>query len=188
MSIFDKEDFLRIGFQDLVEDEYSKFNSCLKLFKCDPLVAVAEGLVKLDEFPELREHDLCDILRQYDCGSYFRIFEVSQWTFNCPTMDEVWESDIEIVREEMQNFVRLKADRKMQLDLELLHMKGFHVLDNLVLEAMAGINFQEIEKFPTEEATSSSKRYYFRNAIYEEFYSLSTMKSIAVSCSNSLFF
>ncbi|KAH7864984.1 hypothetical protein Vadar_000772 [Vaccinium darrowii] len=141
-----------------VEDEYSKFNSCLRLSECDHRVAVAEGVVKVDEFPKLREHDLCDIIRQYECGSYDEFLEVSPWIFCCSTMDE--------------------------LDLELLHMKGFHVLDNLVLEAMAGIDFRQIERFPSEEdrfATTSYARHWFRNGIYEEFYGLSTMKSFAMN-------
>ncbi|CAL5352552.1 unnamed protein product [Camellia sinensis] len=31
--------------------------------KCDPLVAIAEGKVKVDQFSTLREHDLCDTIR-----------------------------------------------------------------------------------------------------------------------------
>ncbi|CAL5352441.1 unnamed protein product [Camellia sinensis] len=57
------EDFERIFDQSVVEDEYSKLCEILDSCKCDPLVAIAEGKVKVDQFSTLREHDLCDTIR-----------------------------------------------------------------------------------------------------------------------------
>ncbi|THF98959.1 hypothetical protein TEA_010298 [Camellia sinensis var. sinensis] len=58
-----KEDFEKIFDQSVVEDEYSKLCEILDSCKCDPLVAIAEGKVKVDQFSTLREHDLCDTIR-----------------------------------------------------------------------------------------------------------------------------
>ncbi|XP_028097289.1 uncharacterized protein LOC114297121 isoform X4 [Camellia sinensis] len=64
-----KEDFERIFDQSVVEAEYSKLCEILDSCKCDPLVAIAEGKVKVDQFSTLREHDLCDTIRQHKCSA-----------------------------------------------------------------------------------------------------------------------
>ncbi|CAL5426366.1 unnamed protein product [Camellia sinensis] len=64
-----KEDFERIFDQSVVEDEYSKLCEILDSCKCDPLVAIAEGKVNVDQFSTLREHDLCDTIRQHKCSA-----------------------------------------------------------------------------------------------------------------------
>ncbi|CAL5423954.1 unnamed protein product [Camellia sinensis] len=69
LSVFDMEDFERIFDQSVVEDEYSKLCEILDSCKCDPLVAIAEGKVKVDQFSTLREHDLCDTIRQHKCSA-----------------------------------------------------------------------------------------------------------------------
>ncbi|KAL7174017.1 hypothetical protein ACSBR2_033298 [Camellia fascicularis] len=53
LSVFDMEDFERIFDQSVVEDEYSKLCEILDSCKCDPLVAIAEGKVKVDQFSTL---------------------------------------------------------------------------------------------------------------------------------------
>ncbi|GMP87989.1 hypothetical protein CsSME_00040143 [Camellia sinensis var. sinensis] len=69
LSVFDMEDFEKIFDQSVVEDEYSKLCEILDSCKCDPLVAIAEGKVKVDQFSTLREHDLCDTIRQHKCSA-----------------------------------------------------------------------------------------------------------------------
>ncbi|CAL5426263.1 unnamed protein product [Camellia sinensis] len=71
LSVFDMgtEDFERIFDQSVVEDEYSKLCEILDSCKCDPLVAIAEGKVKVGQFSTLREHDLCDTIRQHKCSA-----------------------------------------------------------------------------------------------------------------------
>ncbi|THF99953.1 hypothetical protein TEA_016054 [Camellia sinensis var. sinensis] len=73
LSVFDMEDFEKIFDQSVVEDEYSKLCEILDSCKCDPLVAIAEGKVKVDQFSTLREHDLCDTIRE----DFERIFDQS---------------------------------------------------------------------------------------------------------------
>ncbi|THF95497.1 hypothetical protein TEA_025919 [Camellia sinensis var. sinensis] len=75
-----KEDFERIFDQSVVEDEYSKLCEILDSCKCDPLVAIAEGKVKVDQFSTLREHDLCGTIRSVSTT-------VRHDPLNCPDID-----------------------------------------------------------------------------------------------------
>ncbi|KAL7202329.1 hypothetical protein ACSBR1_033904 [Camellia fascicularis] len=64
-----QEDFERIFDQSVVEDEYPKLCEIVDSCKCDSLVAIAEGKVKVNQFSTLREHDLCDTIRQHKCSA-----------------------------------------------------------------------------------------------------------------------
>ncbi|CAL5426262.1 unnamed protein product [Camellia sinensis] len=65
------KDYNTVGesvFKSIVKFVLSDFDMC----KCDPLVAIAEGKVKVDQFSTLREHDLCDTIRdqgQHKCSA-----------------------------------------------------------------------------------------------------------------------
>ncbi|KAF5931199.1 hypothetical protein HYC85_032072 [Camellia sinensis] len=164
-SVFDMEDFERIFDQSVVEDEYSKLCEILDSCKCDPLVAIAEGKVKVDQFSTLREHDLCDAIRQHKCSAERKvkahqfsklrehdIYDDRTQLYPCSAKKEVevlrpWWNDISpnevaIALEMLRNYEPLKEDCKMQLTLELTTEKSYHILDSLVLEALGGVDIQ----------------------------------------------
>ncbi|XP_028098513.1 uncharacterized protein LOC114298180 isoform X2 [Camellia sinensis] len=114
------EDFEKIFDQSVVEDEYSKLCEILDSCKCDPLVAIAEGKVKVDQFSTLREHDLCDTIR---------------W-------NDISPNEVAIALEMLRNYEPLKEDCKMQLTLELTNEKSYCILDSLVLEALGGVDIE----------------------------------------------
>ncbi|XP_028125348.1 uncharacterized protein LOC114322277 isoform X2 [Camellia sinensis] len=137
LSVFDMEDFERIFDQSVVEDEYSKLCEILDSCKCDPLVAIAEGKVKVDQFSTLREHDLCDTIRQHKCSAERKV-KANQFS-------KLREHDIYDDRTQLYPCSAKKEveeDCKMQLTLELTTEKSYRILDSLVLEALGGVDIQ----------------------------------------------
>ncbi|XP_028098503.1 uncharacterized protein LOC114298173 isoform X2 [Camellia sinensis] len=133
LSVFDMEDFEKIFDQSVVEDEYSKLCEILDSCKCDPLVAIAEGKVKVDQFSTLREHDLCDTIRV-----------LRPWVFPIfgPEWNDISPNEVAIALEMLRNYEPLKEDCKMQLTLELTNEKSYRILDSLVLEAWGGVDME----------------------------------------------
>ncbi|KAF5930584.1 hypothetical protein HYC85_031457 [Camellia sinensis] len=174
LSVFDMEDFERIYNWRVVEDEFSEFCAKLESCKCDPLVAVAEEKVKVDQFSTLREHDLGVRIQQYqssadeeffmqhqssDDEEFFMQYQTSAeeefsmvhrpWIFPIfdPELDDISPEDIASALEVFRNYDKpLKEDCKTQLTLELTHEKSCRILDTLVLEALRGVNIKELEK------------------------------------------
>ncbi|GMP88350.1 hypothetical protein CsSME_00040378 [Camellia sinensis var. sinensis] len=162
LSVFDMEDFERIFDQSVVEDEYSKLCEILDSCKCDPLVAIAEGKVKVDQFSTLREHDLCDTIRQHKCSAerkvkanqFSKLREhdiyddrtqvLRPWVFPIfgPEWNDISPNEVAIALEMLRNYEPLKEDCKMQLTLELTTEKSYRILDSLVLEALGGVDIQ----------------------------------------------
>ncbi|CAL5424942.1 unnamed protein product [Camellia sinensis] len=157
----DREDFERIYNWRVVEDEFSEFSAKLESCKCDPLVAVAEEKVKVDQFSTLREHDLCVRIQQYQSSAdeeffmqhqssgdeeFFMQYQTSaEEEFSM--LDDISPEDIASALEVFRNYDKpLKEDCKTQLTLELTHEKSCRILDTLVLEALWGVNIKEIEK------------------------------------------
>ncbi|XP_028098506.1 uncharacterized protein LOC114298173 isoform X5 [Camellia sinensis] len=99
LSVFDMEDFEKIFDQSVVEDEYSKLCEILDSCKCDPLVAIAEGKVKVDQFSTLREHDLCDTIRV-----------LRPWVFPIfgPEWNDISPNEVAIALEMLRNYEPLK--------------------------------------------------------------------------------
>ncbi|XP_028100976.1 uncharacterized protein LOC114300298 isoform X2 [Camellia sinensis] len=157
-----EEDFERIYNRRVVEDEFSEFCAKLESCKCDPLVAVAEEKVKVDQFSTLREHDLCVRIQQYQSSAdeeFFMQYQTSAeeefsmvhcpWIFPIfdPELDDISPEDIASALEVFRNYDKpLKEDCKTQLTLELTHEKSCRILDTLVLEALRGVNIKELEK------------------------------------------
>ncbi|XP_028098504.1 uncharacterized protein LOC114298173 isoform X3 [Camellia sinensis] len=162
LSVFDMEDFEKIFDQSVVEDEYSKLCEILDSCKCDPLVAIAEGKVKVDQFSTLREHDLCDTIRQHKCSverkvkadqfSKLREHDIYDdrtevlrpWVFPIfgPEWNDISPNEVAIALEMLRNYEPLKEDCKMQLTLELTNEKSYRILDSLVLEAWGGVDME----------------------------------------------
>ncbi|CAL5353493.1 unnamed protein product [Camellia sinensis] len=143
------EDFERIYNRRVVEDEFSEFCAKLESCKCDPLVAVAEEKVKVDQFSTLREHDLCVRIQQYQSSAdeeFFMQYQTSaEEEFSM--LDDISPEDIASALEVFRNYDKpLKEDCKTQLTLELTHEKSCRILDTLVLEALRGVNIKELEK------------------------------------------
>ncbi|CAL5426125.1 unnamed protein product [Camellia sinensis] len=162
LSVFDMEDFEKIFDQSVVEDEYSKLCEILDSCKCDPLVAIAEGKVKVDQLSTLREHDLCDTIRQHKCSAERKVkadqfsklrehdiyddrTEVLRpWVFPIfgPEWNDISPNEVAIALEMLRNYEPLKEDCKMQLTLELTNEKSYRILDSLVLEAWGGVDIE----------------------------------------------
>ncbi|KAL7178149.1 hypothetical protein ACSBR2_031316 [Camellia fascicularis] len=185
LSVFDMEDFERIYELSIIEDEYSTYYSNLCHANCDPYVAVAEGKVKVEKFSTLREHDICDIIQ--GCAEN-KGFEVYPWAFSFDPdkWNDISQSDIISAMREVLNYVPLKEDCKMQLTLELSHLKCYHILDNLTLEAVKEVKIQELHRFVDDISSDESKAedatamlYDFANGIVDGLHVLSGLKGDA---------
>ncbi|XP_028075926.1 uncharacterized protein LOC114278120 isoform X6 [Camellia sinensis] len=162
LSIFDVDDFERIY------NERKKKKKCAALYSSNqphfesddgPLKAFAVGGMDVKAFSILREHDVGEMLQQYqrylsllkDLGYPFKVF---LWDFDLSEakLDIVSSPrDRSLALAEMQKYVPLKEDCKMQLTLELRRARGHHVIDTLFVEAWKCVKFEELVNLENSE-------------------------------------
>ncbi|KAI7991971.1 hypothetical protein LOK49_LG12G00433 [Camellia lanceoleosa] len=155
LSIFDVDDFERLY------NKRKKNKKCAALYSSNqphfesddgPLKAFAVGGMDVKAFSILREHDVGEMLQQYqrylsllkDLGYPFKVF---LWDFDLSEakLDIVSSPrDRSLASAEMHKYVPLKEDCKMQLTLELRRARGHHVLDTLFVEAWKCVKFEEL--------------------------------------------
>ncbi|KAF5936776.1 hypothetical protein HYC85_024282 [Camellia sinensis] len=142
--------------RDSVFGTFAKF--VLSIFDVSvggPLKAFAEGGMDVKAFSILREHDVGEMQQRYqrylsvfkDYGYQYDDFKVFLWDL------DISKAKLDIVSSprdrglalgEMQKYVPLKEDCKVQLTLELRRSRGYHVLDTLFVEAWKCVKFEEL--------------------------------------------
>ncbi|XP_028075925.1 uncharacterized protein LOC114278120 isoform X5 [Camellia sinensis] len=157
-----EDDFERIY------NERKKKKKCAALYSSNqphfesddgPLKAFAVGGMDVKAFSILREHDVGEMLQQYqrylsllkDLGYPFKVF---LWDFDLSEakLDIVSSPrDRSLALAEMQKYVPLKEDCKMQLTLELRRARGHHVIDTLFVEAWKCVKFEELVNLENSE-------------------------------------
>ncbi|CAL5427215.1 unnamed protein product [Camellia sinensis] len=90
--------------------------------KCDPLVAVAEEKVKVDQFSTLREHDLCVRIQQYQTSAEEEFSMCHDCLF---ILDDISPEDIASALEVFRNY-----DKPLKI----------------VKQALRGVNIKDLEK------------------------------------------
>ncbi|THF98961.1 hypothetical protein TEA_010300 [Camellia sinensis var. sinensis] len=207
-TVGESEDFEKIFDQSVVEDEYSKLCEILDSCKCDPLVAIAEGKVKVDQFSTLREHDLCDTIRKGEIevgavegsdakGEMVGGLLVGSYGFERLgglglgfwfEWNDISPNEVAIALEMLRNYEPLKEDCKMQLTLELTNEKSYCILDSLVLEALGGVDIELLRNclpktaddvFLVEDVTFACS--VLADGLFIGLYELAAMKTSAVS-------
>ncbi|GMQ00278.1 hypothetical protein CsSME_00047433 [Camellia sinensis var. sinensis] len=158
LSIFDVDDFKRIYNVRKIKKKcaalYSSYQSHLES-DGGPLKAFTEGGMDVKAFSILREHDVGEMQQRYeryllifkDYGYQYDDFKVFLWDL------DISKAKLDIVSSprdrglalgEMQKYVPLKEDCKVQLTLELRRARGYHVLDTLFVEAWKCVKFEEL--------------------------------------------
>ncbi|XP_028080820.1 uncharacterized protein LOC114282377 isoform X2 [Camellia sinensis] len=158
LSIFDVDDFKRIYNVRKIKKKcaalYSSYQSHLES-DGGPLKAFTEGGMDVKAFSILREHDVGEMQQRYerylsifkDYGYQYDDFKVFLWDL------DISKAELDIVSSprdrglalgEMQKYVPLKEDCKVQLTLELRRARGYHVLDTLFVEAWKCVKFEEL--------------------------------------------
>ncbi|KAF5937263.1 hypothetical protein HYC85_024769 [Camellia sinensis] len=108
-----------------------------------PLKAFTEGGMDVKAFSILREHDVGEMQQRYQ--RYLSIFKDYGYQYDDFKLDIVSSPrDRGLALGEMQKYVPLKEDCKVQLTLELRRARGYHVLDTLFVEAWKCVKFEEL--------------------------------------------
>ncbi|XP_028080821.1 uncharacterized protein LOC114282377 isoform X3 [Camellia sinensis] len=146
LSIFDVDDFKRIYNVRKIKKKcaalYSSYQSHLES-DGGPLKAFTEGGMDVKAFSILREHDVGEMQQRYE--RYLSIFKDYGYQYDDFKLDIVSSPrDRGLALGEMQKYVPLKEDCKVQLTLELRRARGYHVLDTLFVEAWKCVKFEEL--------------------------------------------